>query len=79
MTGYPISSYSELKHAVNEYGEVHAPHEELEYEVEIRKGQAVWNDDQETVSIKVHGDIVRTFAFDRMVAPYCPQEYKHDD
>lgn len=76
--GYPISDYEALKTAVNEYGECHVPYEELDYEVELRRGQVKWHDESEAVTVHVHGDPVQTFYFDRMVAPYCPQEYKHE-
>lgn len=79
MAGYEITTYDELKDAVNEFGEVHAPLRDEEYEVELRRGNTIWNDEEEAVSVTKFGYTVASYQFGDFVNPYCPQEYKHRD
>ena len=62
--------YERLQGDVDSYGECHATLEEHDHELEIRRGQVTWGDDQFTL---VSNGELHVFAADAVVSYYLPE------
>lgn len=73
-----MHTYNSFKHAVEEeHGELHCNVPERDDELEIRKGQVIWHDDEEKFTLTQYGEPIATFDYEDISAPYKPQEIWH--
>ena len=72
---YPTISL--MEDDVESHGEVHAVVEEMDAEVEVRQGTAVFDYDHEVITLDGRSHPIERIGFDRVVSWYLPQEPRH--